>query len=218
MSELLDFDEDVLLIQPSLALMLGLNESIILQQVDYWLEKSLHIIEERSWIYNSYEDWQIQFPFMSVSTIKRAILRLEEKGILISANFNRKAGDKTKWYSINYELLNNLKGVTSPSAQNDQSLGSNWPKGQVKMTQPLPEITTENNHISKMQSALKRIQEQKEKKGREKDGKAGDSRKSRYKNTTNHHQDPGKAERGGFGYKPIPPSLGEGELDCAGFY
>jgi hypothetical protein len=49
-----------LVILPTLAMKIGFREAIILQQVHYWLTKSLHIIEGRRWIYNTYKDWQKQ--------------------------------------------------------------------------------------------------------------------------------------------------------------
>ena len=97
--------EQPLLVLPTLAKEIGLNESIILQQIHYWLIASNHIIDGKKWIYNSYAEWQKQFPFWSISTIKRTILQLEKKGILISNNFNKMKIDRTKWYTINYDKI-----------------------------------------------------------------------------------------------------------------
>ncbi|WP_338469558.1 hypothetical protein R4Z10_12080 [Niallia sp. XMNu-256] len=104
MSKLL-IQESPLLILPSLAKQIGLNQAIILQQVHYWLTSSRHKYEGRIWIYNSYREWQLQFPFWSEQTIARGIRSLEEQGYLLSSNFNRMKQDKTKWYTINYEKL-----------------------------------------------------------------------------------------------------------------
>ena len=104
MSRLLIKENPVMII-PSLAVKIGLNEAVVLQQIHYWLGISKHRIEGRIWVYNTYEEWQKQLPFWSVSTIKRTILSLEMKGLLLSANFNAMKMDKTKWYSIDYEKL-----------------------------------------------------------------------------------------------------------------
>jgi uncharacterized phage protein (TIGR02220 family) len=104
MSRLLIKESPVMII-PSLAVKIGLNEAVVLQQIHYWLGISKHKIEGRTWVYNTYEEWQKQLPFWSVSTIKRTILSLEMKGLLLSANFNQMKMDKTKWYSIDYEKL-----------------------------------------------------------------------------------------------------------------
>src|SRR5271169_5196276 len=65
-----------LLILPNLAVAVGLNESIILQQLEYWIEKKGKVKgkENRKWIYNSYEKWQKKnFPFWSPSAVRRIV-------------------------------------------------------------------------------------------------------------------------------------------------
>jgi uncharacterized phage protein (TIGR02220 family) len=104
MSRLL-INESPVMIIPSLAVKIGLNEAVVLQQIHYWLGISKHKIEGRTWVYNTYEEWQKQLPFWSVSTIKRSIRSLEMLGLLLSENWNQMKMDKTKWYSIDYEKL-----------------------------------------------------------------------------------------------------------------
>lgn len=69
---------------PTLATIIGLNESIVLQQVHYWLkikEKSQQdYIDGRYWVYNTYKQWQEQFPFFSLRTLRRTFSSLEKKG------------------------------------------------------------------------------------------------------------------------------------------
>src|SRR5699024_12648676 len=67
-----------------------------------------HFEEGRYWVYNTYEGWQEQFPFWSVSTIKRTLVRLEESGLLITANYNKMKIDRTKWYTVDYDKLDDL--------------------------------------------------------------------------------------------------------------
>ncbi|MEK5444735.1 MULTISPECIES: DnaD domain-containing protein [unclassified Fredinandcohnia] len=102
-------NERPIIVVPTLAKLLGTNESIILQQIHYWLQRSKHIKLNRKWVYLTYDQLVEQIPFLSKSTIRRTILKLENKGYLTSQNFNRLKLDKTKWYSINYENLNELK-------------------------------------------------------------------------------------------------------------
>lgn len=103
---------------PKLATLIGLNESIVLQQVHYWLkskeQRKQDYIDGRYWVYNTYEQWQEQFPFWSIRTLKRIFTTLENSGLLLSANHNKIGFDKTKWYSINYDALN----AVSASCQN----------------------------------------------------------------------------------------------------
>ncbi len=108
------------MVLPSLASKIGLNEAIILQQVHYWLDPrgNKNKKEGRHWVYNSYKQWSIQFPFFSDRTIRRTIQNLEKSNLLIAKEFNKSAGDKTKWYSINYEQLSMLELSSGPSGQN----------------------------------------------------------------------------------------------------
>ncbi len=117
MSKLL-LDEHPLVILPELAVEIGLNEAIFLQQIHYWLIKSKNDFEGKKWTYNSYESLKEQFPFFSISTIKRIVKSLTEKGLLIISNFNTDTRDKTNWYSINYE---NFDALFESSNVNDAS-------------------------------------------------------------------------------------------------
>lgn len=125
-------DEYPLIILPSLAVKVGLNESIILQQLHYWVHKSKHIEEGKRWIYNSYPDWQKQFPFWSEKTIKRTITKLENEGYILSGNFNKLSFDRTKWYTIDYEKLDSVP-----------TIGSNCPDEVPNLTLPIPDTTSD---------------------------------------------------------------------------
>lgn len=144
------FEDNPLLVSPRIATKLGLNEAIILQQIHYWLEinrsKGLHLIDGMTWTYNSYYEWKEQFPFMSESTIKRAVRNLEKHHILIFRNYNRLAIDRTKWYSINYDVLKEALKTEwfQPLGQNDPTNRSEWTDHVVKMNLPLPENSTKN--------------------------------------------------------------------------
>ncbi|MED5040832.1 DnaD domain protein [Geobacillus stearothermophilus] len=148
MSKLL-LDEKPLVILPSLAKEIGLNEAIILQQLHYWLQESNNERDGQRWIYNTYEDWQKQFPFWSVTTIRRTIKKLENQGIIVSDNLNSMKIDKTKWYRIDYERLEEIVSkendiwsvhvtkMTNRDGQNDHM-------DVVKMTTPITREYTEN--------------------------------------------------------------------------
>jgi len=115
--------ENPLLVLPSLAVKIGLKEAIILQQIHYWILKSKHLYDGRYWIYNTYLDWQKQFPFWGESTIKKTILKMEKDGLLISGNFNKLKQDRTKWYSIDYEKIPEILLPTQEIR--DNQLGNN---------------------------------------------------------------------------------------------
>ena len=142
-------DEFPLLILPKLAVKVGLNEAIILQQVNYWIVQCGKERDGREWVFNTYPDWQKQFPFFSLSTIKRTILSLEKMGLLITGNYNRLKIDKTKWYTIDFDTLDALDTSIvqndttdkTPLAQNGLSNDSNCTIEETNMSRPLPETT-----------------------------------------------------------------------------
>lgn len=101
--------EEPLLFSPTLAKALGINEAVILQQIHYWVGKKLHYFDQRYWTYNTYAEWRKQFPWLSENGIKGVIKKLEKLGILDANNYNKWKFDRTKWYSINYEVLNSFE-------------------------------------------------------------------------------------------------------------
>lgn len=145
MSSLL-VNEKPILILPSLAEKVGLNEAVLLQQIHYWLVRSRHLKEGRKWIYNTYKDWKKQMPFWSHATIGRTIRSLEERGYLVSANFNASKMDKTKWYTIDYQKLAEWEeslGMEHRESQSEELNITDCDSEDDNVQQPIPEITTE---------------------------------------------------------------------------
>lgn len=116
--------EAPLLLLPTLAVRLGLNEAIVVHQLHYWLCKpTAHVRDGRRWVYNSYADWEKQFPFWSVPTIKRIFLSLERQGIVMSRQFEKGGWNRRKWYSIEYEPLASLLGQGSSASSDSPPRG-----------------------------------------------------------------------------------------------
>ncbi|PZO13141.1 MAG: hypothetical protein DCF25_16460, partial [Leptolyngbya foveolarum] len=163
--------ESPLTVLPSLAVLIGLNEAIALQQVKYWLtnvsrdpgKRSTHFKNGKWWVYNTYEGWKDgNFPFWSIPTIRRTFNSLEKKNLLTSEQFDKKNGNCKKWYSINTEVLSQLVTPSdqndqtpcdrpfTPSDQNDQTLRSNRSDPVINVissyidSETTSEITTEN--------------------------------------------------------------------------
>lgn len=102
-------NENPLQVLPSLAVALkNINEAIILQQVQYWVNRSENEYAGRKWVYNTIEQWKDQFPWLSERAIRTRFNSLIEKGVIITSNFNRAKFDRTKWYTIDYDKLNSL--------------------------------------------------------------------------------------------------------------
>jgi hypothetical protein len=155
MSKLL-VNETPMMVLPKLATKIGLNETIFLQQLHYWLKESKHVHDGHQWVYNTYEGWHGQFPFWSISTIRRIISKLEQEQLIITGNYNRLKLDKTKWYRINYEALEpfydeeiippvqNEEEMSVPMIQDEQHEASNWAAEEAELSTPLPKTTSES--------------------------------------------------------------------------
>lgn len=136
-----------LIVNTDLALVLGdLNEAIILNQLNYWLEinkkADKNFIDGKYWVYNSYAEWrENDFPYWSEKTIQRTFTRLENKRIVISANYNKMCIDKTKWYSIDFEVLEEMiKAYDSNKISEEDKMSCR--EGQYD--RPIPKNTTKD--------------------------------------------------------------------------
>lgn len=106
-------DESPHIFNPSLATKIGLNEAIILQQINYWIKinekANRNYVDGRYWTFNSYTKWQEQFPYFSLKTIQRTLEKLRNIGLLIIGNYNKARYDRTLWYTINDVKLDEIE-------------------------------------------------------------------------------------------------------------
>ena len=99
--------EPPLQILPTLARIIGLNESIFIQQLHYWVNNPKTngtLSGGYKWVYNSYTQWQEDnFPFWSVATIQRVVSNLEKKNLIVT--IQKRSTERKKYYRINYPEL-----------------------------------------------------------------------------------------------------------------
>lgn len=147
MSNLL-FDERPLVVSPKLAVLLGdLDKAVILQQIHYWLERSTNLKDGYKWVYNSMAEWNKQFPWIAIATLKRKFKSLEDEKLLITGNYNKAKFDKTKWYRINYDVLNEMvqrsyQNDTTKVSKCDDEEYQNDTTNTIDYTENTTEITT----------------------------------------------------------------------------
>lgn len=111
-------------VNPALACRIGLNESIVLMQLNYWLVRSKNIRDGKVWVYKTHDQWASEFPFWSISTIRRAINSLRDMGLIESTDaYNRMKVDNTLWYTITEH--NTDECMNRPPVQNEQTTCSN---------------------------------------------------------------------------------------------
>ncbi len=145
-------DEQPLQVIPSLACKMGLNRAMFLQQLHYWLQKSTHVHEERRWIFNTYEDWHEQFPFWTPEAIRKIVSQLETRGVIETTDrFNKRGGDRTKWYTIDYETLNALFGEPEKhpdkSTEHPDKSTTLHPDKSTERYQRVPETTSRDSEL-----------------------------------------------------------------------
>lgn len=135
------FDEHPLVIDVKLAQVIGLNQAIVLQQLNYWLHsRSAKKINGKVWVYNRIKDWNEQFPFWSKNTVQRTLDSLEKDHLVITGNFNKYKFDRTKWYSINQaELVNRM---TQFGVKGEPNLGSSQ---LPNLGNPIPDTNQDTN-------------------------------------------------------------------------
>lgn len=124
---------------PELAMRVGLNEAMLLQQVHYWATETTSGIEHdgRRWVYNTIAEWMEQFPFLSESSIKRAFASLKSQGIIYVEKLSSDPRDKTNFYAINYEhraLTDEVKMTPCNGSNCTDASGQSEPVQRVKVT------------------------------------------------------------------------------------
>lgn len=87
----------------------GFNEGYLLSVLHNWLlnkEKSgTDIYEGRAWVRCSYQQWEEYLPFKK-SVLNTILTKLKDMNILLETDrLNYDKRDRTKWYSINYEMI-----------------------------------------------------------------------------------------------------------------
>lgn len=123
--------EQPLVVDKTLASLIGLNEAIVLQQIEYWTNikeisdikklqtRNENFIDGYYWTYNTIEDWTSEFPFWSYDTVKRTLKKLRDKNLLVTGNYNLKGYDRTLWYRVNHAELINLEYTISAKCTNE---------------------------------------------------------------------------------------------------
>lgn len=116
------FDTDI-------AALYGVDESIMIANLQFWIRKNeangKHFHDGRFWTYNSIEAFTKLFPFWTARQIRRILKSLEEKGVIVTGNYNTSAYDRTIWYAFGDSfLLKGQKHFTETSNGNDKSVKS----------------------------------------------------------------------------------------------
>jgi hypothetical protein len=95
----------------------GFPAAVIYRNLCYWVDKNKadgrHNHDGTFWTYSSVKAMAELFDYLSESQIRRALLKLEEKGWIITGNFNKSAYDRTTWYSCPIHLSKSSNGFAA---------------------------------------------------------------------------------------------------------
>ena len=87
----------------------GIEEAIIFGNIYYWClrnkENNINLQKgkdnvERYYTFNSISSIQSQYDYIALSKVYRVIEKLEDEGLIVTGCFNKRMGDRTRWYAI----------------------------------------------------------------------------------------------------------------------
>ncbi len=113
---LLTNQEYPLIASPQLAKELGTAAATFLQKLHFLLsenrkfkqKKNLTTYLNRKWWFHTFEEWQTTLGMFSVSTIKRAVAKLKELGLIEINKLSKIKSIRVNYYAINYQKLKEL--------------------------------------------------------------------------------------------------------------
>lgn len=101
----------------------GIPEAIFLCNIYFWVKQNTlnkhNYFEGRYWTYNSLSAYTGLFPYMSKSTIQRAIKHLKDEGLILAANFNNDRFNHTNYYTLTEKGLSVVSNPIHRCSQND---------------------------------------------------------------------------------------------------
>ena len=118
----------------------GIECAVIFQNIGFWVqhnrENGLNDYDGSFWTYNSAKAFEHSFPYMSYQKIGRALMKLEEVGLIKSGNYNKSKFDRTKWYTLTEDGYRVFR--------NENSHLSNLINGDITGDKPIPDINTDS--------------------------------------------------------------------------
>lgn len=127
--------------------------AILLSHFNYWISvnsnKKKNFHEGKYWTYDTLTDIHDHFPYWSVKQIERLINKLVDCGVLIKGNFNQNKYDRTCWYTIDLDRLNEMVTVISRNREinNPKSGNQESDSGKCSNTHTIPNTTPHEKRL-----------------------------------------------------------------------
>lgn len=150
---------------PTIAKELGTPAAVFLQKLYFLLNhaknkngeplKYLETRQNRKWYWHTFEKWQKTLGIYSVSTIKRAVAKLKELGIIEIKKLNPVKRERVNYYAINYKKLKQIFGIsanptkaqTKPKTEPEKIQGTEAPVHAEATAEDLSTIPPEHRRL-----------------------------------------------------------------------
>lgn len=99
-------------VQSSVLSALGSDLGIVVSQLHYWLSQTKYewgtVRNGKRYIFNTLEQWQEQFNWLTRSKLYRVFKELRDRGIVLFEQFDKSKYNRRGYYSLDYEKLAEL--------------------------------------------------------------------------------------------------------------
>lgn len=116
----------------------GIEAALLIENIAFWIkhnrDENKNFVQGRYWVYNSLKSFSQLFPYINLKKIQRTLTKLEKLNIIKSGNFNRSTCDRTKWYTIVDERINEIYDLTVESYEEIKTHRTNSPMDEAKLS------------------------------------------------------------------------------------
>lgn len=96
------------------AVQYGIDRAILIQHIRFWCKQNTNKKDSyhdgHVWMFQSVEDMQKHYPYWSTHKLHRLLRSMELEGILLAGNYNKVGYDRTKWYTLNIDIVDSPDG------------------------------------------------------------------------------------------------------------
>ena len=130
----------------------GILPAILLENIYFWTKKNqandTHFYDGYYWTYNSAKAFAELFPYASEKTIRNALKKLVDDGILITGNYNKLKLDRTLWYALTDKGIGLFEENASEHKEkcifpNGQMEVPKWENASSQKDTPIPYINAD---------------------------------------------------------------------------
>lgn len=107
---------------PDLATEIGLNESILFLQFEYWIATEGEERDGHVWIRKTVREVRKDFCFWSIGTVGNIIQELVTKGYMVKGKYDDAPGKNGRWLRFDFDRLSALKSIRVICPESEQPL------------------------------------------------------------------------------------------------